>query len=217
MRVQSAPGNVRPPPGIPAFELEKIVITMNFKDFPRNDATVPKQYPKSGVNIEDSLYRVQDHDICIDEFDEFDIVNASPALEVGIKSDSDFESLLGEEQDISDEELLFYKSDHINKIPTPPLSTQPSQTSQMDGMIFGEGTGGKGFAGLDLSVACRMTGLALRTLIRGRQHKEQSGLKIWKNPRLTVLAQIAPALWSPGFLEVSSDEQTRTFSSEMLI
>jgi hypothetical protein len=55
---------------------------------------------------------------------------------------------------------------------------------------------------LDSSSTQNVTDLALRRLIGGRQTKVQPGVKTMKPEPAYTLSRIAPALWSPGFLEV---------------
>lgn len=55
----------------------------------------------------------------------------------------------------------------------------------------------------NFSCARRMTDLALRTLIGGRQIKGQPGVKVRRPQPKQTISQIAPSLFNPGYLEVS--------------
>jgi hypothetical protein len=116
------------------------------------------------------------------------------------------ESLFFEGEDAVDDVPLLYRTYHDS---TPSLTSQastpfqsqeniqpyqPPQTLPLSDCHQGHR--------LDIVVARRLTDVALRTLIGGRQTKHVPSIRIGK-PRPTYpLSTIMPLLWSPGFQTV---------------
>jgi len=116
------------------------------------------------------------------------------------------ESLLFEDEDTVDDVPLLYHTYHDS---TPSLTSQASTPFQNQENIpsyqppqtlpFSDCHQGHC---LDISVARRLTDVALRTLIGGRQTKHVPSIRIGKPRPTCPLSTIMPLLWSPGFQTV---------------
>jgi hypothetical protein len=119
------------------------------------------------------------------------------------------ERLICEYEDMLGDETIFSTS---NTTAPQPASKQPKRSSlvcslaqvgcslSLDEAAIDDTAAASRF---DFACACKMADFALRTLVGGRQTRSQPGIRTL-GPCLThPLSEIAPSLWSPGFLQVS--------------
>jgi hypothetical protein len=119
------------------------------------------------------------------------------------------ESLMCEDEDMLDDETIFSRS---NTTAPQPVSEQSNRSSpvcpwaqvgynlHLDEAAMYDTAAVSTF---DFTCACKMADFALRTLVGGRQTRSQPGIKILKPYITHPLSEIAPSIWSPGFLQVS--------------
>jgi hypothetical protein len=110
-----------------------------------------------------------------------------------------------------DEEMLFDSMDntfhktHLSGESSPVLSQQSieftrkrSLSSRIQGTDFGDS-----LLSLNIESAARLTEVAIRTLVGGKQKKATENTSLVKPVPRRSLSDIAPAFFSPGFLKVS--------------
>jgi hypothetical protein len=191
--ISSAPRDMKPPDDVPCFELRSVDIALKFKDYPGVFCEIPKNHRTVGLDD----YMLLDENVevmCDGEPDLLSEVCDYPQSFTEVE----FDSLLGEDVILSKEELLLYNT-NPSVTSLTALYTPESQTLK------------EGVADQELvpdvkppnfNSICRIASFALRTLIGGRQNQGYNGMKLWKNNKFVSMAEIAPALWNPGFLQV---------------
>ncbi len=211
-----APEDVRAPARVPCFELQKIDISMSF----RNTRVNLKQSPKQADNFRgpetlDSFWSSYDKDFDLllelkqTEDRLFSQCTAGDSSQAASSIlDSFVEDSLCEDDEMLDTDLLLYQTDSTLPSLTRESLAQSSlfsvsmQKSRMDSIADAAPNKATASLSLDLPYARKMIDFALRILIGGRQIKSQPGVKLMRPYPTQSLSQIAPALWSPGFLQV---------------
>jgi hypothetical protein len=115
------------------------------------------------------------------------------------------------DEEMLDEEIVSVQDDSLFSLPTSQSSTASSlvsQSSQDYHRKDKDKTDKIISVSPNMNSAQRMAECALRTLIGGRQTKSQPEFKVLKPQPGQTLSQIAPALWSPGFLDVRLRNQS---------
>lgn len=126
--------------------------------------------------------------------------------------DLDLDSLLLDEASEEEDMLLSETDDSANSLTSESsiysLSSHSSQSSVslLKRQVTDDDAGLGVYettSKLDFSSACRLAEVAMRTLVGGRQTKESLVIQTRKRPAEVTLSRLAPAIWNPGFRDVS--------------
>lgn len=209
------PRDTKPPDGVPCLGLMKLELVLDFRSI-RNS---PVRRRKRKRLAEESMLLDLPHSRDDDQSLQLGNLqtgatavfpSGSAQLYQADMMDASQEQTQGtpvswESGEMENEDALLLDTDPAQLL-TPP-SSQPIPPEISNGPVGGSEVLEPAAStdlpvNFDLQVATILTDVGLRTLIGGRQIKATPGVKLLKPDQEHTLSDLAPSLWSPGYLKV---------------
>lgn len=199
------PGDVKPPEGVPCIGLISLDLALDFHSVRKSPVKRRKRKRLPEMLLDHPDFTDADKTQQLGGLQtETATVSPSGASQHEKTQDTSIFLKIDEEKD--DEDALLLDA-NPTKLLTPPssapqnscliISKHLADISQATVSVDGDLP-----VRLDLPVATKLIDVGLRTLIGGRQIKATPGVTLLKPDLEHTLSELAPSLWSPGYLKV---------------